>query len=95
MKEKKKNTLIPILLTIGATGIYHAVKGKGVFNKPRFAKQHNAISKYVETHYPGGSYAPIHATQNGWATVITGADGSKHNLYVGKTPDGVYVFKEF
>lgn len=93
--SKKKNGLIPILITIGAAGVYHAVKGKGIFNRPRFAKQHDAISKYVETHYPGGSYAPIQATQNGWATVITAPDGKQYNLYVGKTPDGIYVFKEF
>lgn len=95
MKGKKKNRLVSVLITLGAAGAYRAVKGKGMFNKPRFAKQHDAISKYVETHYPGGSYAPIHATQNGWATVITTADGKKYNLYVGKTPDGIYVFKEF
>ena len=95
MSKKKKMSINPVLVAAAITGVYHAVKGNGVFNKPRFAKQHDAISKYVETHYPGGTYAPIRATQNGWATIITATDGSKYNLYVGKTPDGVYVFKEF
>ncbi len=95
MKDKKKLGISPILLTVAATGIYHAVTGRGIFNKPRFSRQHKQISKYVEAHYPGAVYAPIRATQKGWATVITETNGTKHNLYVGKTSDGVYVYKEF
>ncbi len=91
----RKFKISPVLVTVAAAGIYNAVKGNGIFNGPRFARQHDAVSKYVESHYPGATYAPIRATQNGWATIITEADGKRHNLYVGKTPDGVYVFKEF
>lgn len=93
--KKKKSFLTPILATAAITGVYHAVTGRGVFNKSRFRRQHESISKYVESHYPGATYAPIMATQNGWATVITEVNGTKHNLYVGKTPDGIYVYKEF
>lgn len=89
-----KHKLTPMLITAAAVGVYSAVKGIGVFNKPRFAKQHEAVGKYVETHFPGGTYSDITQTENGWFTAVTAADGSIHKLFLGRTPDGVFVFQE-
>lgn len=84
----------PVFWGLAAAGAYHAIKGTGIFNRPRFAQQHDAISKYVETNYPNAAYSPIIQTQNGWATVITAPGGKQIPLYVSRTSDGVYVYKE-
>ena len=47
----KKRTLF-LIGTAAAAGIYSAITGKGLFNKPRFKEQHERVANYVETHYP-------------------------------------------
>lgn len=89
---KKKN--IAILTTIAAAGVYSAVNGKGPFNKLRFKEQHDAVSRYVDAHYPNASYAPITAAGNGWATVIKRPNEPKIFLYLTRSNDNVYVFHE-
>lgn len=65
----KKRTLF-LIGTAAAAGIYSAITGKGLFNKPRFKEQHQRVANYVETHYPNAVYTPIEMTANGWVTVI-------------------------
>ncbi len=89
----KKKTLF-LIGTAAAAGIYSAVKGKGPFNGIRFRKQHDSISRYVETHYPGAWYSPIEATDNGWVTVIRRIGYPKIILYVTRDSSGNYIFTE-
>ena len=94
MASKKKGGMLPFLGAVAVAGIYGFVNGKGLFNKPRFKEQHDAISRYVDSHYPGAVYSPIEATENGYMTVISRPRQPKILLYTEKTPDGVYVFNE-
>lgn len=89
----KKKTLF-LIGTAAAAGIYSAVKGKGPFNRLRFKKQHDSISRYVETHYPNSLYTPIEATENGWVTVIKRIGMPKVILYVTRDNMGNYIFTE-
>ena len=50
---KKKNAVM--LASLAAAGIYGAVTGKGIFNKVRFKNQHDAIARYVNSHYPNAA----------------------------------------
>lgn len=90
---KKKNKLLAVALGAAAVGIYRAAKGKGAFNRLRFANQHEAISKYVETHHPGAAYSSIEAVGEGWSCVIYDA-GEKYLLYLTCSTDGVFIFEE-
>ncbi len=89
----KKKTLF-LVGAAAAAGIYGAVTGKGPFNALRFKKQHERISSYVETHYPGALYTPIEATENGWVTVIRRLFQPKIILYVSCDSDGNFIFTE-
>ncbi len=89
----KKNKWF-MVAAVAAAGAYGIIRGKGVFNKPRFKEQHDAVSRYVEGHYPNSTYSPIEATENGWATIIRRVNGPQIFLYITKTDDGVYVFNE-
>lgn len=89
---KKKNAII--LAALSAAGVYSAVNGKGIFNKVRFKSQHDAVARYVKSHYPNAFYKPITAAGNGWATVIVRPGMPKIFLYVTRSEDDVYVFHE-
>lgn len=77
-----------------ALGIYSALEGRGPFNKLKFRNQHDAVSKYVETHYPNALYSPISKTENGWVTIIRRFNQPNIVLYIAKTSDGMFVFDE-
>lgn len=95
MAEKKKRYgLITVMAGLAVTGIYNYVKGNGIFNKSRFKDQHDAVSRYVEAHYPGAFYSPIQATENGWLTIITTQDNKNISLTITKCDDNIFVFKE-
>jgi hypothetical protein len=89
----RKNKLL-MLAAIAAAGAYGAICGKGVFNKPRFREQHDAVSRYVQNRYPDATYSPIEATENGWATIIRRINQPQILLYVTRSNDGVYIFHE-
>ena len=95
MAEKKKRYgLLTFAAGLAITGVYNYVKGNGVFNRARFKNQHDAVSRYVDAHYPGAVYSPIHATADGWVTNITPPDNKRISLTVTKCDDNIFVFKE-
>ena len=75
----KKKTLF-LIGTAAAAGIYSAITGKGLFNKPRFKEQHERVANYVETHYPNAVYTPIEMTANGWVTAIMSLPNRKSEM---------------
>ena len=90
---KKRVPLLTAALSAAALYAYRAVKGYGIFNKLRFAEEHNAVARYIETHHPGAVYSGIEDSGNGYSTVIT--DGMQSFLlHITKTENGVYVFTE-
>lgn len=85
------------LLLLGGAAVavlYTALNGTGIFNRPRFASQHDAVSRYLEHRYPDTTYTPIKLSGNGWSTVLTAPDGVRSILYISRTEDGVYLFRE-
>lgn len=93
-KKKKLNPLLTLTVTAAAAGLYNYIKGNGIFNKSRFKNQHDAVSRYVEAHYPNAFYSPIISTDTGWLTVITTKDDKRISLSITKCENSVYVFKE-
>lgn len=90
---KKNNKWLAVALGAAAVGVYRAVKGKGVFNKYRFAEQHEAVANYVQAHYPNAFYSNIEAVGDGWTCVVT--DGNtKYLLYLTCSENGVFIFDE-
>lgn len=89
----KRKTLF-LIGTAAAAGIYSAMTGKGPFNRIRFKEQHERISHYVETHYPGALYTPVEATEKGWVAVIKRLGMPKIILYVNRDEMGNYIFTE-
>ena len=92
--DKKKLKAASLLTAAAATTVYSVIRGIGIFNRPRFRSQHEAVSKYVETHYPGALYSPIHQTDFGWSTVIKTGVREKILLMITQTNDGIFIFKE-
>ena len=88
----EKKTKKAILLGIGATVLYNACMGKGIFNKPRFYHQINAAKNYLDTYYKGAKMGPVEKTASGWATVVD-YEGKKILLSFVKA-DGKYIFSE-
>ena len=91
---KKSHRLMAVLAGAAAAGVYAAVKGKGVFNRPRFAKQHDAIQRYIDAKHKNAEYAPVETVSNGWCTVVTETDGRQFMLYMTCDKDGVFVSHE-
>lgn len=91
--KKKNNKLLAVALGAAAVGIYRAAKGKGAFNKLRFSAQHDAISKYIDSHHPGAAYSAVESVGEGWSCVIYD-EGEKYLLYLTCSPDGIYIFEE-
>lgn len=88
----KKGNKLPIVLAIAAVGAYRFYTGKGGFNRLRFQAQHNAVCKYLETHYPDAFYSDIVKTEKGWSCVVT-YSGGRIVLYF-KASGGNYIFWE-
>lgn len=91
MSEKKSR--LPFFLGLAAWEAYRFYKGKGIFNKIRFKSQHDALSNYLETHYPDAFYSDIVEADGGWSCVVND-NGRKIVIYMTKTEDGVYLFSE-
>ena len=93
MGEKKTGRKL-MLAAAAVTAVYSVAAGKGPFNKFRFKSQHEELSKYVDSNYPGCSYAPISAHGKGWASVILKANKPVSYVYFTKSEDGTYIFTE-
>lgn len=89
--SKRKN--LPVLLGIAVWEAYRFYKGKGIFNKIRYKAQHEAVSNYMETHYPNAFYSDIIEAENGWSCIITDKN-RRILLYMTKTDDGTFIFWE-
>lgn len=93
MSEKKTGKKL-MLATAAIAAVYSVAAGKGPFNKYRFKKQHEELSKYVDTNYPDCSYSPITAHGKGWASAILKAGKPVSYVYFTKSDDGTYIFTE-
>ncbi len=92
MKEKitpKKAAL----LGAGAAVVYGFIKGKGIFNLPRFYNQHKAIEEYLKTYHNGANHGDVIKTENGWVCIVNIND-EQILLNLLKTEDGNYIFSE-
>ena len=91
---KKKIRRKLFLATAAATAVYTVATGKGPFNKYIFKKQHEELSAYVESKYPGCTYGPISAHGSGWASVILKNGTPVSYVYFTRTGDGTYIYTE-
>lgn len=89
---KNKNKLL-LLTGIGAVITYRAIRGRGIFNKIRFKKQHLAILSYCDTHYPGAHIGEIIPFKEGWNCCIT-HNNQKILLYIIDSGRGGYIFTQ-
>ena len=89
----RNNRKLPFLLGVAAWEAYRFYKGKGIFNKLRYKEQHDALGKYLETHYPDAFYSDIVETDDGWSCMVN-TGGRKVLVYMTKTNDGTFVFWE-
>ena len=92
MNRRKFTTLA---LSVAVVTAYSAITGKGIFNKIRFKREHDAISRYIECNYPDAAYSPVQKTELGYAVVVRLRD-TKANIMIYATPtaDGHFVFRE-
>ncbi len=92
-QEKKRRPWLALAVGLAAGGIYSMIRGNGIFNRPRFAEQHQAVERYLDAHYPGASYSPIRETGGGWSCIVrTGK--REFMLYLTRAKDKVYIFHE-
>ena len=89
-----KSKTIFMLAGAAALGAYSYIEGKGPFNKIKYKDQHEAVSRYVEAHYPNALYAPITKTENGWMTSVRRFGMEPVVLYITRSEDGMYIFSE-
>lgn len=90
---KKVTTKKAALLGAGAVLAYGLIKGKGIFNVPRFFNQHKAIKNYVQAYHPNGNFGDVLKTKNGWACIVN-SNNNQILLNLEKTIDGNYIFSE-
>ena len=90
---KKKNRFLLFALASAAAVGYSAYEGRGIFNKVRFKKVHEAVGGYVDTHYPNCFYSTISKAQHGYLTTITTPHG-RVILYITEARNGMFVFEE-
>ena len=88
----KKGTKL-LLIGAAALGAYNLYKGKGVFNKLRFKKQHEAVTDYLGNHFPDATYSDIVETEEGWSCIVN-TYPNNFVLYMTKTPEDMFVFWE-
>ncbi|MCH5212551.1 MAG: hypothetical protein J1G06_06025 [Oscillospiraceae bacterium] len=91
LKKIKNRT---VLTAAAAAAVYSFVAGKGLFNKPRFKEQHEALAKYVDTNYPDCYYTPITIHGRGWSSAVKRRGRVVSYIYFSKSREGIYVFTE-
>lgn len=92
--NKAGKKLLAFAAAAATATAYSAITGKGIFNKYKFKKEHEAIARYVESNYPGAVYSPVQKTEQGYAVIIRRPNMAKVLLYVMPTDRGDYVFHE-
>lgn len=93
---KRKNKFLLFAAAGAMATIYSAIEGRGIFNKMRFAKVHDALSRYLQENYPAATYSPIEATKKGYVTTVSSPQG-KVILYITASPheeNNNYIFEE-
>ena len=90
---KKLDTKKAALLGAGAALAYGIIKGKGIFNYPRFYEQHKAIKNYLETCHPDANFGDVLKTKYGWACIVN-SNEKQILLNLEKSSDGNYIFSE-
>lgn len=93
MNSKNKKKLF-IAAASGAALCWGFFKKSGIINKLAHSSEHEAVARYVESHYSGASYSQIQPTKHGCMTIVTKPDGKKIALTFEKAYDGAYVFSE-
>lgn len=88
-----KKTKRAVLIGFGTAILYSAVKGNGVFNKPRFYFVYNALKKYLSSNHPLSNMGEIVRTKNGWSCIINDS-GKSFVVNISKSEDGTYLFSE-
>jgi len=91
-KKNKKGSAL--LWGIGIATAYGILKSSGIINRTLYRKEHETVSRYIESKHPGGTFSDIKKTDNGYFTVITTVDNRKIALFFIETDDGNYIFSE-
>lgn len=92
--SKKSNKKTALLIGLGAAAVYGILKNSGIINKTIYKKEHEAVSRYIESHYPGGFYSDIKRTEQGFITIITTPQFKKIALFFTETENGNFIFSE-
>ena len=93
MDSKKINKRLN-MAGAAATAVYFVAAGKGPFNKYRFKEQHEELSKYIDTNYPGCAYSTITAHGKGYSAAVLKLGAPIKFIYFSKGTDGHYIFTE-
>lgn len=94
--ETMKEKMTPkkaALLGAGAALMYGFIKGKGIFNVPRFYDQHKAVENYLRTYHNGANHGDIIKTNDGWVCIVN-INEEQILLNLQKSEDGAYIFSE-
>ena len=91
--SKKFDTKKAILLGLAAGVAYKAIKGEGIFNKPRFYRQHEAAKKYLSSKYPDAKTGDIIKTEDGWSCIVYLHD-KNFVLYITQSNTNEFIFSE-
>jgi len=88
-----KKTKKAVLIGLGTALLYSAVKGNGIFNKPRFYFVYKALEKYLSSNHADSNIGEIVKTKNGWSCIVNDK-GKSFVVNISKAVDGNYLFSE-
>lgn len=91
--SKKINTKKALLLGLAASVAYKAIKGEGIFNKPRFYRQHEAVKKYLSSNHPNAKTGDIIKTEDGWSCIVN-VGNRNFLLYITQSNNKEFIFSE-
>ena len=91
--SKKRNKLL-LLAGVGATLGYAFLKNTGILNRAMYRKEYEAVSRYVDAHFPGAAFTEIQKTDTGFITVVTLPGGAQKALTFSKADEEIYDFSE-
>jgi len=89
----KKKALLLGLTTVAVDAVYRAVKGHGVYNRIKYPKEHEAVSKYLKDRRPYATYSSSEYAYGTYSTKIT--DGIKKFVLTFQVDEnGQFIFEE-